>query len=81
MLSLLLPYRRTTEGKAREAMQRCGVSPDKVAWKVGPDGSFAFGKKQPDGQDLRQEQVACLIDWTRRERIKLGFLAWEPSRD
>ena len=77
LLSLLLPYRRTTEEQAREALLRCGVSPDAIAWKVDADGSFAFGKKQPDAANLTEDQMSCVLDWRRRERIKVGIIAWE----
>src|SRR5438105_3865494 len=32
LLSLLLPYKRTTEEKARQALMGCGISPDAIAW-------------------------------------------------
>ena len=76
-LGLLLPYRRTTEEHAREALVRCGVCPEAIAWRVGEDGSFAFGKKHPDAEYLSDEQIGRILDWTRRERIKVGFIAWE----
>jgi hypothetical protein len=79
LLTLLLPYRRTTEEQAREALVRCGVSPEAIAWTVGPDGSFAFGKKHPDAEFLSDEQVGRILDWTRRERIKVGSIAWERN--
>jgi hypothetical protein len=77
LLSLLLPYRRTTENKARQALLKCGISPDAIAWKVAADGSFAFGRKKPDADALTAAQVQCLLDWTRRERVKVGFIGWE----
>jgi hypothetical protein len=81
LLSLLLPYRRTTEEKAREALVRCGVSADDIAWKVGADGSFAFGRKHPEAAGLTEAQMQCLLDWARRERIKVAFMGWERSAD
>jgi hypothetical protein len=77
LLSLLLPYKRTTEDKARQALIRCGVSPEAIEWRVGEDGAFAFGKKHPDAENLTEEQISCVLDWTRRERIKVGFIGWE----
>ena len=58
-------------------MIRCGVSPEEIEWRVGADGEFAFGKKHPDAEDLTEEQIGCVLDWTRRERIKVGFIGWE----
>ena len=81
LLSLLLPYRRTTEERARQAILNCGISPDATAWHVGPDGAFAFGQKHPEENGLTYEQVECLLSWTRRERIRVGFIAWETRRD
>lgn len=81
MLRLLLPYRRTTEAKAQEAIVRCGISPDDIEWRVDADGSFAFGRKDPDSKNLTYEQVECLTDWACRERIRLGIIAWEGSDD
>ena len=79
LLSLLLPHKRTTEVKAREALKDCGISPNAIAWKVGADGSFAFGRKHPDADELTYEQTRCIVEWTRRERIKLSFIAWETD--
>ncbi len=77
LLSLLLPRQRTTEAKAREAIIDCGINPDEVAWRVGDDGCFAFGKKHPEADGLTDDQTQRILDWARRERIKLGFIAWE----
>ena len=79
-LRLMLPYRRTTEAKAREAIVRCGISPDAIAWEVPPDSSFVFGRKHPDDDGLTFEQVDCIVAWTRRERIRTWFIGWE-TRD
>ena len=80
-LSLLLPYRRTTEEKVRQALLDCGISPDAIAWEVGPDGSFAFGQKHPDDDGPTIEQVECLLSWTRQERVRTGFIGWETRKD
>lgn len=79
LLSLMLPHKRTTEEKARQAMMACGISPDEIAWSVSTDGSFAFGRKHPDADGLPDEQMQCILDWTRRERIKVGFIGWETG--
>ncbi|MFZ4690287.1 MAG: hypothetical protein ACOYLS_13690, partial [Polymorphobacter sp.] len=79
LLSQLLPHKRVTEGEALRAMLACGISPDEIAWSVGADGSFAFGRKHPDAPDLTDDQLQSLIEWTRRERIKLGFIGWETG--
>ena len=69
------PYRQTTEAEAREALVQCGISPDAVAWRIGPDGSFVIGRN-PDDEVLTFEQVECLMAWIRRERIR-AFLMGE----
>jgi hypothetical protein len=79
LLSLLLPYRRTTEEKARKALTDCGIDPDTILWRVDADGSFAFGKKHPDAAAMTFAQTSCIVDWTRRERIKVGFIGWETD--
>jgi hypothetical protein len=76
-ISLLLPRQRTTEAKAREAIIDCGINPDEIAWRVGDDGSFAFGRKHPEADCLTDDQTQRILDWARRERIKLSFIAWE----
>jgi hypothetical protein len=77
LVSLLRPYKPTTEETARQAMLRCGLSPDEIAWEVGEDGALVFGMKHPDAQTLSVEQFDCLIAWARRERVKLRFIGWE----
>ena len=77
IFSALLPRKRTTEEDARRAIIACGIDPDEIAWKVGPDGSFAFGRNHPDADNLTDEQIGCLVDWAQRERIRLGFIGWE----
>lgn len=80
LLRSLLPYRRTTEAKAREAIMRCGISPDAIAWHVGPHGSFAFGRKSPEDGGPSSEQIECLVAWARRERIRMGIIGWETGK-
>lgn len=79
LLRLLLPRRRTTEVEVRAAIVSCGISPDDIAWTVGADGSFAFGRKSPTDQTFSHEQSMCLVKWAQRERIKVGFIGWETS--
>jgi hypothetical protein len=74
LLSLLLPYRRTTADQARQALLKCGISPDAISWKVAADGSFTFARKNADADGLAEAQIQCLLDWTRRERIKVFFI-------
>ena len=79
-LSVLLPRKRTTEEAARKAIIACGIDPNEIAWKVGADGSFAFGRNHPDADNLSDEQVSRLVDWASRKRIKLGFIGWESGQ-
>jgi hypothetical protein len=62
-------------------MTRCGIAPDDIAWDVGEDGSFAFGRKSPDDERFSIEQSLCLQEWSRRERIKVRIIAWERQPD
>ena len=80
MLSMLLPRKRTTADDARQAIIDCGINPQEIAWKVGADGSFAFGSNHLDADNITDAQIACLVDWARRERIKLGFIAQEGGK-
>lgn len=76
LVGYLLPRRPTTEARAIEAMESCGISPDAIAWQVAVDGAFAFGRKSPDDDGLSDDQFACLLEWTRKERVKTGFIGW-----
>jgi hypothetical protein len=78
-LSQLLPRKRATETDARRAMLACGIGPDELAWSVSADGTFAFGRKHPDAEGPTYDQIDCLTEWARRERIKLGLIAWETG--
>ena len=81
LFDLLRPRRRTTDTEVRDAMKRCGVAPDEIAWEVGDDGAFAFGRKSPDDNRFTIEQSLCLHEWARRERIKVRIIAWERPPD
>jgi hypothetical protein len=80
LLQLFLPRRRTTETEVRAAMVSCGISPDDIAWTVGADGSFGFGRRSATDQAFTIEQSMCLLEWAQRERIKTGFIGWEISQ-
>ena len=60
-------------------MLRSGVSPDEIEWRVGKDGSFAFGRKQ-EGPPLTYEQASKLLSWARKGRIKVAFIGWEEAQ-
>ncbi|MEH3039445.1 MAG: hypothetical protein PGN21_05205 [Sphingomonas paucimobilis] len=79
ILSMFLPRKRTTEEDARRAMIACGINPDDIAWTVGVDGSFAFGRDHPHDEAPTDEQIERLVDWTVRKRIKLKLIAWEST--
>jgi len=80
IFSLLLPRKRTTEEDARQAIIACGINPDEIAWQVGADGSFAFGRNHPNATELTDAQIKCLIDWAQGRRLKLGFIGWEDGQ-
>jgi len=71
LLWMLLPHRRTTPEEARQAILRSGISPDDIEWRVGKDGSFAFGRKQ-EGQPLTYEQASKLLSWARKFPSRRG---------
>ncbi len=75
LLWLVLPYRRTNPEEALQAMLSCGISPDEVAWSVGDDGSFNFGRKRPEDMGVTYEQMSQLIAWARRRRVKVGIIS------
>ena len=79
LLWMLLPKKRTTPEEARQALLRSGISPDEIEWRVGNDGSFAFGRKQ-EGPPLTYEQASKLLSWARKGRIKVAFIGWEEGQ-
>lgn len=76
-LRLMLPHKATTVTEARSAMQRCGVSPDHVAWRVTQDGAFAFGRKSADAPPIPDGQSDCLLSWAKAQRVEVRFIGWE----
>ena len=79
LLRRVLSCRRTTPEEARQALISYGINPDEIAWRVGEDGSFAFGRKHPGAGGLIYEQTSHILAWARRERIKVGFIGWEQK--
>lgn len=79
LVTLLLPYRRTNEEEARNAIRDCGLSPDDLAWRMTENGGFAFGRKSADADPLPEAQVRCLTEWARKRRVRLGFIGWETT--
>lgn len=73
----MLPRYGTTVTEARTALSDCGIAPDSIAWSVGPDGTFAFGRHSADAPPLPEKQNECLMGWTEKNRIKVGFIGWE----
>ena len=78
-IRLLLPYRPTTGVKAREAIVRCGISPDDIAWAVTRTGMFTFGRKSPSDPPLTEGQTECLLQWARENRVQVQFIGWEAE--
>ena len=79
MIRAMLPRHGTNEADARAALSRCGIAPDSIAWSVGPDGTFAFGRKSADAPPLPETQNECLMRWIENDRIKVGFIGWETG--
>jgi hypothetical protein len=79
MIRAMLPRHGTNEADVRAALSGCGISPDSIAWSVGPDGTFAFGRKSADALPLRGEHNECLMRWIDKNRVKVGFIGWETG--
>ncbi|WP_162792386.1 hypothetical protein [Novosphingobium sp. P6W] len=75
----LLPRHGTNAADVRAALSGCGIPLDSIAWSVGPDGTFAFGRKSADALPLLEEQNECLMRWVEKNRIKVGFIGWESE--
>jgi hypothetical protein len=80
LLDLMLPRRATTPLEARNALERCGVSPDAVAWRVTKNGSFVFGRKTADATPIAEPRTACLLAWAKRNRVNVVFMGWEMDQ-
>jgi hypothetical protein len=76
---MLLPRHATTAAKARAAIERCGIMPDDIAWRVSADGTFAFGRKTADALTATEPQTKCLMQWAEDNRIKVAFIGWETG--
>ncbi len=76
---MLLLRHTTTATEARAALERCGIVPDNIAWRVGADGTFAFGSKSPDASPTTDPQTKCLMRWVEESRIKVAFIGRETA--
>lgn len=79
MIRAMLPRYGTNEADVRAALSGCGISSDSIAWSVGRDGIFAFGRKSADALPLPDEQNECLLRWVEKNRVKVGFIGWETG--
>jgi hypothetical protein len=79
MIRAMLPRHSTNEDDVRAALSGCGISPGSLAWSVGTDGTFAFGRKSPDASPLPREQNECLMRWVEENRVKVAFIGWETG--
>ncbi|WP_162234236.1 hypothetical protein [Novosphingobium sp. Leaf2] len=75
----MLPRHGTNEAEVRAALSGCGIPLDSIAWSVGPDGTFAFGRKSADALPLANDQNECLMRWVEKHRVKVGFVGWETG--
>jgi hypothetical protein len=76
---MLLPRHSATAAKARAALEGCGIVLDSIAWRVGVDGTFAFGRKSADAPPMTEPQTKCLMRWVGDNRIKVAFIGWETA--
>jgi hypothetical protein len=79
LVRMLLPRNATTSVAAREALERCGIASDSIAWSVSADGTFAFGRKSADAAPWPEAQNDCLMRWIKENRIKVAFIGWETG--
>jgi hypothetical protein len=78
-LRMMLPHKATTRAEALSAMDRCGISPDSLAWRVTEDGAFAFGRKSADASPIHSRQRDCLLKWAKDNRVEVRFIGWEAG--
>jgi hypothetical protein len=78
-LRLMLPHKAISPAEARNGMQRCGLSPDTVSWRVTEDGAFAFGRKSAAGPAIPKRQSDCLLKWAKDNRVEVRFIGWETD--
>ena len=79
MMHAMLPRHGTNEADARAAISGCGIPPASIAWSVGTDGTFAFGRKSADASPLSYSQNECLMRWVEKNRVKVEFIGWETG--
>lgn len=79
MIRTMFPRHGTSAADAQAALFHCGIAPDSIAWSVGSDGSFAFGRKSADALPMPGKQEDCLMHWINKNRIKVGFMGWEAG--
>jgi len=60
-------------------MERCGISPDHVTWKVLRDGSFAFGSARGDVPPINDRQSDCLMQWAEDNRVEVSIIGRETN--
>jgi len=79
MIRAMLPRHGTSEADVRNALSGCGIPSDSIAWSVGPDGTFTFGRKSVDALPLPEVQNECLMRWVEKNRVKVGLIGWETG--
>ena len=82
LLGLFMPYRRTTEVEAAQAMKRCGGLPEAVSgWRVTKDGALALGRDTPDTPITPSfDSAECIVEWARDNRVEIRMVGWEVSK-
>jgi hypothetical protein len=79
LVRMFLPREATTATEARAAIERCGIVPDDIAWRVDANGTFAFGRKSADASPITEPQTKCLMQWADKNRIRFAFIGWETG--
>lgn len=78
-LRLMLPHKATTPAEARSAIERCGISPDSLSWRV-EDGAFVFGRKSAYAPPIPDQHSNCLLKWAKDNRVEVRFIGWERGK-
>ena len=78
-VDILLPRYATTSADVRLQLERCTIESDSIAWTVGEDGTFAFGRKGGNAAPMTEAKSDCLMQWVTDNRVKIAFIGWEKS--
>lgn len=80
LLSILLGTGASavSDDAIRLAAARCGLKPHQLVWRR--ERGVARADITPNGEldNLPFKSVACMVDWAKRSRARVGFIAEPP---